>query len=60
MDIIYISMARGFVYPVAVLDRHSRKVSSWRVSITMVVHFRLEALQETIDVFGAPEIMNTN
>ena len=35
MDITYIPMARGFVYLVAVLDRYSRKVLSWRVSITM-------------------------
>jgi putative transposase len=39
MDITYIPMARGFVYLVAVLDWYSRKVLSWRVSITMDVHF---------------------
>ena len=50
MDITYIPMARGFVYLVAVLDWYSRKVLSWRVSITMDVHFCLEALEEAIDV----------
>jgi putative transposase len=35
MDITYIPMARGFVYLVAVLGWYSRKVLSWRVSITM-------------------------
>jgi putative transposase len=38
MDITYIPMERGFVYLVAVLDWYSRKVLSWRVSITMDVH----------------------
>ena len=60
MDITYIPMARGFVYLVAVLDWYSRKVLSWRVSITMDVHFCLEALEEAITRYGAPEIVNTD
>ncbi len=60
MDITYIPMARGFVYLVAVLDWTSRKVLSWRVSITMDVHFCLEALEEAINVHGVPEIVNTD
>ena len=35
MDITYIPMARGFVYLAVVLDWLSRRVLSWRVSITM-------------------------
>ena len=60
MDITYIPMARGFVYLVAVLDWYSRKVLSWRVSITMDVHFCLEALEEAIARYGAPDIVNTD
>jgi len=60
MDITYIPMARGFVYLVAVLDWYSRKVLSWRVSITMDVHFCLEVVEEAIARYGAPEIMNTD
>ena len=60
MDITYIPMARGFVYLVAVLDWYSRKVLSWRVSITMDVHFCVEALEEAIEVHGVPEIVNTD
>jgi putative transposase len=60
MDITYIPMARGFVYLVAVLDWYSRKVLSWRVSITMDVHFCVEALEEAIAIYGAPDIMNTD
>ncbi len=41
MDLTYIPMARGFVHLVAVLDWHSRKVLSWKVSITMDVTFAL-------------------
>ena len=60
MDLTYIPMARGFVYLVAVMDWYTRKVLSWRVSITMDVHFCLEALEEAIARFGPPEIMNTD
>ena len=35
MDLTYIPMARGFVYLAAVIDWFSRKVLSWRISITM-------------------------
>ena len=35
MDITYIPMAKGFVYLAVVLDWFSRRVLSWRVSITM-------------------------
>ncbi len=60
MDLTYIPMARGFVYLVAVMDWYTRKVLSWRVSITMDVHFCIEALEEAIVRYGAPEIMNTD
>ena len=38
-DITYIPMAHGFVYLIAVLDWFSRRVLSWRLSITMEVDF---------------------
>ena len=53
-------MARGFVYLVAVLDWYTRRVLSWKVSITMDVHFCLEAVEEAIERYGTPEIMNTD
>ena len=34
MDITYIPMAKGFVYLAVVLDWFSRRVLSWRMSIT--------------------------
>src|SRR5258705_3038451 len=35
MDITYVPMAKGFVYLAVVLDWFSRRVLSWRVSITL-------------------------
>jgi putative transposase len=60
MDITYIPMARGFVYLAAVVDWFSRRVLSWRVSITMEVEFCLEAVAEALDRHGKPEIFNTD
>lgn len=60
MDITYIPMARGFVYLAAVLDWFSRRVLSWRVSITMEVDFCLDAVDEALVRYGQPEIFNTD
>ena len=60
MDITYIPMARGFVYLAAVLDWFSRRVLSWRVSITMEADFCVAALEEALARHGRPEIFNTD
>src|SRR5271156_6286283 len=53
-------MARGFVYLAAVIDWFSRRVLSWRVSITMDTSFCVEALEEALSQHGKPEIFNTD
>jgi putative transposase len=60
MDITYIPMARGFVYLAAVVDWFSRRVLSWRLSISMAVDFCLEAVEEALAGHGRPEIFNTD
>src|SRR3954454_14076718 len=52
MDITYIPMARGFVYLAVVLDWFSRRVLSWRVSIT--------SEEEALAKHSKPEIFNTD
>ena len=59
-DITYIPMAKGFVYLVAVMDWFSRRVLSWRLSITMETDFCVEALTEAMRRHGQPEIFNTD
>ena len=60
MDITYIPMAHGFVYLAAVLDWFSRRVLSWRVSITLEVEFCLGTVEEALAKYGGPEIFNTD
>lgn len=59
-DITYIPMQKGFLYLVAIMDWATRKVLSWRLSNTLHADFCVEALQEAIDKYGKPEIMNTD
>jgi transposase InsO family protein len=44
----YIPMARGFVYLAVVLDWFSRRVLSWRISITMEAAFCVETLEDAL------------
>ena len=60
MDITYIPMARGFVYLAVVLDWATRRVLSWRLSITMEAAFCVEALEDALARHGKPEIFNTD
>lgn len=59
-DITYVPMAKGFVYLAVVLDWFSRRVLSWRVSITMEASFCVAALEEALAKHGKPEIFNTD
>ena len=59
-DITYIPMAHGFLYLVAIMDWHSRKVLSWRLSNTLDTAFCLEAIKEAIERHGAPQVFNTD
>ena len=60
MDITYIPMARGFVYLAVVLDWFSRRVLSWRLSITMEAAFCVETLEDALARHSKPEIFNTD
>ena len=59
-DITYIPMRRGLLYLVAIMDWHSRKVLSWRLSNSMDADFCVEALKEALAKHGTPEIFNTD
>ena len=59
-DITYIPMRKGFVYLVVIMDWHSRKVLSWRLSNTLDAAFCVAALREALYAYGTPEIFNTD
>ena len=59
-DITYIPMRKGFLYLVAIMDWHSRKVLSWRLSNTMDTDFCIAALEEALAKYGKPDIFNSD
>jgi len=60
MDITYIPMAKGFVYLAAVVDWFTRRVLSWRLSITLEAAFCIEAVEEALAHYPRPDIFNTD
>ncbi len=59
-DITYVPMEKGFAYLVVIMDWHSRKVLSWRLSNTMEADFCVQALEAAIQDYGCPQIFNTD
>ena len=59
-DITYLPMAAGFAYLVAIMDVYSRKILSWRLSNSMDTLFCLDALKEAFELYGSPEVFNSD
>jgi putative transposase len=59
-DVCYITMRRGFLYLMAIMDWYSRKVPSWRLSNTLEADFCVAALREALARYGSPGIFNTD
>jgi putative transposase len=59
-DITYIPMPKGFLYLVAIMDWHSRKILSWHLSNTLDTDFCVLALEDALARFGRPEIFNSD
>jgi len=59
-DLTYIPMRKGFLHLVAIMDWHSRKVLSWRLSNSLDTAPCIEALEEALSLHGAPDIFNSD
>jgi putative transposase len=53
-------MRKGFLYLVAIMDWHSRKVLSWRLSNSLDTAPCIEVLEEALAIYGPPEIFNSD
>ena len=60
VDITYLKLPGGFVYLVALIDVYSRVVVGWRLSNSLCKESALEALEDGIWQYGAPEIVNSD
>lgn len=59
-DITYIPMRRGFLYLTAIMDVYSRKILAWGISNTLEAAWCARVLEEAIDRYGCPEIINSD
>jgi len=59
-DITYIPMRKGFLYLVAIMDWHSRKVLSWRLSNSLETAPCIDALEEALANHSKPDIFNSD
>ena len=59
-DITYIKLEKGFVYLAAIIDWHSKKILSWKLSNTMDVSLTTGVLKEALALYPKPEIFNTD
>lgn len=60
IDITYIPMRRGFMYLCAVIDVHTRFVVNWSLSNSMTGEWCRQVVEEAIEKYGAPEIINSD
>lgn len=59
-DITYIPMRKGFMYMTAIMDVYSRKILSWGISNSMDAQWCKNVLDDAIDKYGLPEIVNSD
>jgi putative transposase len=60
IDITYIPMERGFMYLTAIIDVFSRKILGWGLSNSLSNDCCLEVLNQAIEQYGKPEIINSD
>jgi putative transposase len=60
MDITYVPMRKGFMYLCAIIDLRTRFVVNWSLSNTMTAEWCKQAVEESLETHGCPEILNTD
>ena len=59
-DITYIKLEYGFAYLAAIIDWHSKKILSWKLSNTMDVSLTTSVLEEALHLYDKPDIFNSD
>lgn len=60
IDISYIPMRRGFMYLTAIIDIYSRFIVGWTLSNTLEKQVQIDLVNNTIEKYGRPEIINSD
>lgn len=59
-DITYIRLKHWRVYLIVIVDRYSRYILSWELSLTLDTEFCMSALKKAIEKYWKPIIFNTD
>lgn len=59
-DITYVRLCGTYVFVMAIIDLYSRKILTWGVSESQTASFAVNILKEGIEVYGRPEIFNSD
>ena len=59
-DITYIKLESGYAYLAAIIDWHSKKILSWKLSNTMDIHLTTSVLKEALMLYPKPDILNSD
>ena len=59
-DITYIRLAKGFAYLAAIIDWGTKKILSWKLSNTMDVSLTTSVLEDALQKYPKPDIVNTD
>ena len=60
LDISYVPIRRGFMYLLAIMDVYSRLIVGWSLSNTMEAEWVVNTLNEAVNKYGKPEIINSD
>lgn len=60
IDITYIPYHRGHVYLTAIIDWYSRRIMGWTLSDSLDTSYVLQTVQEAVDTYGTPAILNSD
>jgi len=59
-DITYVKLEKGFAYLCAIIDWHTKKIISWKLSNTIDVHLTTSVLKEALSKYPKPKIFNSD
>jgi putative transposase len=59
-DITYIKLEKGFAYLCAIIDWHTKKIISWKLSNTIDVNLTTSVLKDALSKYPKPKIFNSD
>ena len=59
-DITYIRLKKGYVYLAVIIDWHTKKILSWKLSNTMDVNLTTSVLKQALLKYPTPNIFNSD